>query len=104
VKAGKALDDELTHWIEQIIQPRQKTFQDVINFHNELAADMLYVRDAADGIEPLPTKGEEDHARELQRRWQSLKTELDRLLGQEVPAFNALVKQSGVGPVVVPRS
>jgi photosystem II stability/assembly factor-like uncharacterized protein len=102
-QAGKALDEDLTGWIEQIIQPRQKTFQDVINFHNELASDMLYLRDAADGVEPKPTQGEEDHARELQQKWSTLRSELDRLLTQSVPAFNALVKDAGVGPVIVPQ-
>jgi len=50
---------------EQMVQPNQKTFQDVINFPNKLEVELLHIYGTIDGIEPPITKGQIDHSKEM---------------------------------------
>ncbi len=43
---------------EELIQPNQKTFQDVINFENKIEAQLLHIYGTIDGIEPPVTDGQ----------------------------------------------
>ena len=54
---GDSLIKRITTWEEHLIQPNQKTFQDVINFHNQLNADFLHLKSFIDVPEPTVTNG-----------------------------------------------
>ena len=42
----------------EMVQPKQKTFQDVINFENKLEVQLLHIYGTIDGIEPPITNGQ----------------------------------------------
>ncbi|WP_420385033.1 VPS10 domain-containing protein [Roseivirga sp.] len=53
---------ELTKVEDLLIQPNQKTFQDVINFPNKIEAQLLHIYGTIDGIEPPMTDGQKARA------------------------------------------
>ena len=52
LEKGETLEKRITTWEENLIQPKQKTFQDVINFNNQLNADLLHLKGFVDVAEP----------------------------------------------------
>ncbi len=55
--SGKALVKKITTWEDDLITPKQQTFQDVINFPNRLNAELLDLRGRASNHDPRPTAG-----------------------------------------------
>ncbi len=101
--SAQSLARRIADWQSTIIQSKQKTFQDVINFRNGLDAQYLYLKDQVDAVEPAPTEGVRQRLQELQSEWQRRAATLQDLLGTEVPALNARIRDAGVGPVIVPK-
>lgn len=99
----KALQKNITSIENQLIQPKQKTFQDVINFLNQLDANILYLRSMVDGGEPPVTKGEKDRLNDLQTQWEAHKSEIDKLMSEDLVAFNNSMKEAGI-PYIVPST
>ena len=97
---GKALAGRITAWETQIVQPKRKTFQDVINFRNELIDQYMALRDAVDGNGPPVIDALKTRAAELDAQWTPLGATL-KSLEQEVASFNGLAKDSGVGAIQV---
>ena len=101
-KAGKALAEKITAWEETLVQPRGKTFQDEINFRNQLSDQYLFLEEAIDGTEPPVTDAARQRVRDLETAWAKRKGERDAVVQQDVPAFNALFKDAGLPAIVVP--
>lgn len=101
-EAGKALGDKLTAWEETVIQPKQKTFQDVINFRNLLNDQLGFLIDIGSGADAAPTQGMRERLADLEKEWSDRQKALSDLLDQDVPAFNVAFKDSGLGAIVVP--
>ena len=102
--SGKALVDKITTWEEQVVQTKQETFQDVINFPNKLGAQFIYLMNEIDASDPPLTKGMTVRFTELQSEWERQRNRMKQLLEQHVPAFNAMIQQNAVPAVVVPAS
>jgi hypothetical protein len=101
-EAGSELAKQLTAWEESIAQTKTANFQDIINYPNRLNFQIVYLYTVIDDNGPPVSAGAEARAVELADEWAERKTEIERLLGEEVPAFNALVAEHGVPAVVVP--
>ncbi len=54
---------------DQMVQPNQKTFQDVINFENKLEVQLLHIYGTIDGIEPPITNGQKQRVRDMQAEY-----------------------------------
>jgi hypothetical protein len=93
LEKGNALKDRITQWEESLIQPRQKTFQDVINFNNQLNAELMYLRGFIDVAEPALTQGARERLSDLIREWDLLAKERDAIVGEGMAEFNALYRQ-----------
>jgi photosystem II stability/assembly factor-like uncharacterized protein len=101
-EVGKALSEKLTAWRETVIQPKQKTFQDVINFRNMLNDQFLYLVDLGRGSDAAPTQGMRERLLDLEKEWAERKQALADLLEKGVQAFNAAFKDAGLEAVMVP--
>jgi hypothetical protein len=101
--AGDSLTAHLTKAEERLVQPKSKTFQDVVNFTSQLDAQWMALLQAVDGAEPPLTSGQRTRFRDLEALWTTEKSALDKLLGAEVNAFNTLVRDRGVPAVVIPE-
>lgn len=103
IDSAKVIISKITIWEEQLIQPKQKTFQDVINFENQLNADLMDLRDRVDMFDPKPTKGATERFRELSTEWANHQKAMQDLIQKDVAAFNIQYQQLLLPAVVVPN-
>ena len=73
VQQGQAINKQLNAWEQQLIQPSQKTFQDVINFPNRLNAQLVFLAGQLDTNDPQTTQGCRDRLAELVKQWETPK-------------------------------
>ncbi len=100
-KNGKALVARLETWEEQVVQSKQETQQDVVNFANQLNAEVLDLLAKIDRAGPPLTAGMRERATDLEKEWREREQELRTILGADLSAFNELFRSSGL-PVVHP--
>jgi len=102
LQMGDSLIKRITQWEESLIQPHQKTFQDVINFNNQLNAQMLYLKGFIDTDEPRLTQGAKTRFADLMADWEVYQNELDAIINVEMQAYNAQYKTLNLPAIVVP--
>ncbi len=96
--SAEALTDSIGAWEAGLVQRRQETFQDVINFKNRLDAQLLALIGSVDGAEPPLTAGARERWVDLSAEWDVHSAALDELL-EAVAAFNRFVAELGVQPI-----
>jgi photosystem II stability/assembly factor-like uncharacterized protein len=101
LKKGDSLIKRITTWEENLIQPKQKTFQDVINFTNKLNAQFLHLRGYIATVEPKLTAGAKERLSDLLKQWQGYKQEHDNIVNQEMNAFNSLYKELDIPAIIL---
>lgn len=102
ITTGKAIIDQITVWEENLIQPDQKTFQDVINFPNQLNAELMNLKSRVDGAIPAATAGAQQRLTDLRQVWSLHLSELSRIIDEEVAGFNAKYKELGLPALILP--
>ncbi len=90
LKVGDSLMERIKTWEENLIQPKQKTFQDVINFHNQLNADFMHLKGFIDTAEPKVTKGAKERLRDLLSQWKIFENEKNNIVNTEMAKYNEL--------------
>jgi photosystem II stability/assembly factor-like uncharacterized protein len=103
VKQGETVAKSITGWEEKLIQPRQETFQDVINFRNMLSSELLNLRSAIDTHDPRPTNGAKQRLNDLLAEWETWKMEMERIIGDEVMSFNTAYQAAGLPVLILQR-
>ncbi len=103
LKKGDSLRKRITSWEENLIQTQQKTFQDVINFNNKLNSEVLYLKDFIDSPFPQVTAGSKQRLLDLQRDWQTYKTERDAIVTTEMATYNSMYSQLKVPALVLKK-
>ena len=83
LEKGEALVKRIVSWEENLIQAKQKTFQDVINFNNKLNAQLMHLKGYIDAAEPKVTQGAKESHRENEPRVRAPKR---RSVGQTAEA------------------
>ncbi len=101
--AGEALADGVTELEGELSQPKQKTFQDVINFENQLNAKIIALIGSVDGTPPPVIRGAVDRLDDLLAEWSEKRGTMNDLFRQ-IDSFNRLVQELGVPPIVVKRT
>ncbi|MEL6941295.1 MAG: glycosyl hydrolase [Bacteroidota bacterium] len=97
--AIKAIEE----WERNLIQPDQKTFQDVINFPNQLNAELMNLKSRADSFFPQPTKGASQRLNDLMEEWNMHRKAMEEIISKDVAAFNTAYEQQRLPAVVVPK-
>ena len=104
VKTGKALSAKIASWEKNIITTQQETFQDVINYYNRLSAEMLDLRGRMENAQqPRVPEGHKKIYRQLMNEWQAYKAELEKIIQQDVPAFNKLYREKQLPALLFPQ-
>ncbi|WNJ21132.1 VPS10 domain-containing protein [Pontibacter sp. G13] len=93
---GESIVAQITEWELALIQPKQQTFQDVINFPNQLSAEIMNLKTRVDSHDPLPTIGAQIRANELREAWFVLKGEKEKIIRTEVKSFNAAYRRADI--------
>jgi len=100
-KMGKSLQEKITKWEDNLIQSKQKTFQDVINFPNQLNAELLNLKSRVDTHDPIPTKGATQRLNDLQKQWNAHKDALQQIITTDVKEFNDLYKSKNLPAIIM---
>lgn len=102
VKKGEGVIDAINKWETDLIQPKQETFQDVINFENKLNGQLMALKGAVDAHDPLPTAGAKERLDDLNAEWEPKKQELTRIVKEEVGGFNEAYLKAGIPILIMP--
>jgi hypothetical protein len=92
LNSGKKLIKRITSWEENLIQSKQKTFQDVINFNNKLNAQLLFLKGSLDAADPKVTEGSKLRIQDLLGDWKVYQDERDAIIDTEMKAYNTQYK------------
>ena len=92
LEKGIALQDAISAWEENLIQPKQKTFQDVINFNNRLNAELMELRSYIDVTEPELTQGAKERLEDLLREWGAMSGERDKIVNSGMAEYNSMYR------------
>ena len=98
---AKALVQKIETWENNLIQPKQKTFQDVINFENKLNSQLMSLKSFIDVADPRITSGAKDRYDDLNTEWQSFAEDRKQLIDVELKAFNDLYRQLDLPAVIL---
>ena len=98
---GQKLLKELKTWDESMIQRKSKAYDDVENFPNKFTANYMYLINQSESSIPKINKGSKDRRAELEKEWEQLKAIGDKLLNEEIPSFNKMVQEAGIGILFV---
>ncbi|MDC6366177.1 MULTISPECIES: VPS10 domain-containing protein [Flavobacteriaceae] len=90
LKLGDSLVERIEVWEEKLIQPDQKTFQDVINFENQLNADFMHLKEFVDVAEPKITQGAKQRLQDLLAIWKTMDNEKNAIVKNEMSNYNAM--------------
>jgi photosystem II stability/assembly factor-like uncharacterized protein len=98
---GKEIVQKIVKWEDNLITPKQQTFQDVINFPNRLNASLLDLRDRTGTHNPAPTAGVQQRLNELLTEWSVQKAAMQKLVNEDIARFNATYKARQVPAVYI---
>jgi photosystem II stability/assembly factor-like uncharacterized protein len=98
---GKSLIKRIVSWEENLIQVKQKTFQDVINYNNKLNAQMINLKGYVDTAEPKVTKGAVERWGDLQKDWQVYQKERQAIVDEEMKSYNELYQELGLPAIIL---
>ena len=93
-QSAEDLTKAMETWESQIVQRDQKTFQDVINFPNQLSANVLNLLGQVDGSGPVINRGVKERMADLKLAWQQLRAEYDELAGPRIEKLNEAIEQA----------
>jgi photosystem II stability/assembly factor-like uncharacterized protein len=101
LEKGKELTKRINSWEENLIQAKQKTFQDVINFNNKLNAQLIQLKSYIDQANPKVTNGAKERFNDLMKDWQVYKNERDTIINTEMKAYNSLFKTLAIPALIL---
>ena len=97
---GKELIKKIDQWEANVIETRQKNFQDVINFSSKLNVEMLSLKNLADQHDPRVTKGLRDRKADLDKEWQQYKKVYDTDLRKAIDNYSTLFKNKNLPAII----
>ncbi|RTL55891.1 MAG: glycosyl hydrolase [Sphingobacteriales bacterium] len=100
VEKGKEVIKKIDTWESNLIETRQKNFQDVINFPSKLNVDFVNLKGLADAHDPRITKGLKDRLADLEKQWNKYKAVYDNELRKAIDDYNALFKQKNLPAII----
>jgi len=103
IEKGEALQERINSWEENLVQEKQKTFQDVINFNNRLNAQLIQLLNYIDQADPKVTNGARERFRDLMNDWQVYEEERDTIINNEMKAYNDLYKSLNIPALIIEK-
>jgi hypothetical protein len=88
--------------LEPKLSTKSTNGQDIINYRNGINSQYAYLLTDVEGNEVL-SQPARDRFAELERLWAALRSRVDAVELQQVPALNKLLQDSQAGGVIVPR-
>jgi photosystem II stability/assembly factor-like uncharacterized protein len=93
---GDNIMEKINSVENDLISPKQKTFQDIINYRNKLDLHLYNLMQTIDQNIPPVTEGEKLLSKELLDKWQSVKIDLNGILNDDIGNFNQLLREKNI--------
>jgi len=103
IELGGDIIAQIEAWEGALIQPDQKTFQDVINFHNQLNAQWMNLKDYVDSADPILTAGAKERFNDLKGQWILFQQTKNQIINEEMEQFNQLYKALDLPMIMIPN-
>jgi hypothetical protein len=87
-KEAKALAAKLKAWEDEVVQNKAESNDDIINYVNKISADFIFLKGELDTNIPYVTNGVKEQYAALKAQWQGHWTVYNRLVTEELNAFN----------------
>jgi len=97
---AQAIDKKLKSWERELVQPDQKTFQDVINFNNKINAEWMYLKEFVDAEDPEVTLGALERHEDLTLQWNEQRAALNQIIKEDFKAFEEAFKTAQVPALI----
>lgn len=97
--AGKSLLQKITEWDEEMVQRKSKAYDDVENFPNKFTANYLFLINQTESEIPRVNQPSKDRRKELEEKWKVLEASGRKLLEKDLPAFNKVLWEAGLGAI-----
>jgi len=101
IAKGDSLTIRINSWEENLIQAKQKTFQDVINFNNKLNSQLIQLKSYIDQADPKVTDGAKERFKDLMEDWQVYKNEQKDIIDSEMNTYNLIYKSLDIPAVII---
>ena len=95
-ETGDLLNKSIDDVEAELISPKQETFQDIINYRNQLDLQLYNLMQTIDGNDPPMTDGEQTLLNELNKKLSSVQGAAQRILTEDVQGYNNLLREKGV--------
>ncbi|OSZ79869.1 glycosyl hydrolase [Chitinophagaceae bacterium IBVUCB2] len=96
---GQALLQRMKTWDEEMVQRKSKAYDDVENFPNKFTANYMFMINQTESDIPRVNKSSLDRLQELTTEWNGLKARATEILNKNIPDFNKLLWEAGVGAI-----
>ncbi|WP_297692521.1 glycosyl hydrolase [uncultured Eudoraea sp.] len=101
LEKGKELIKRIDSWEQNLIQPNQKTFQDVINYNNQLNAQLMHLKGFVDSSDPKVTQGAKQRLADLLNDWKTFEDEKKAIVNTEMAAYNKMYIDLGLPAIIL---
>ncbi len=99
LKEGNGLVKKMIAWDEDMIQRKSKAYDDVENFPNKFTANYMFLINQTESDIPRVNQSSLDLLQELTKEWLALKARSNEILEKNIPLFNKLLWDAGVGAI-----
>jgi photosystem II stability/assembly factor-like uncharacterized protein len=100
VDAGTTLIKKITEWESNLVETRQRNFQDVINWPSKLNAEFFNLKSLADAHDPRITNGLKTRLGDLEAEWSKYKASMDTDLKKAVDTYNQQFKNANFPAII----
>ncbi|MGB5388314.1 MAG: glycosyl hydrolase [Eudoraea sp.] len=101
LEKGNELIKRIDSWEQNLIQPNQKTFQDVINYNNQLNAQLMHLKGFVDSSDPKVTQGAKQRLADLLADWNTYENEKKAIVNTEMAAYNRMYTDLGLPALIL---
>ena len=101
IKTGKELIKKIEQWESNLVQTKQKNFQDVINFPSKLNTEYFAIRSVLDVHDPRVTQGARDRFNDLEKQWAVYKEQMKNLVDNDISAYNKIFKEKNIPALLI---
>jgi hypothetical protein len=100
---GKVIIATLDSLEKTIVQAKQKTQQDIVNFPNQIDGQLMHIQRTIDDSYPPVTQGQKDRASDIMQSWTEKRAFLNTYLSTELVDYNNMIRARDV-PFISPMA
>ncbi len=100
INAGNEILKKLEKWENNLIEPRMKTGQDIVNYPGKLGSEFLQIRSIADSHDPRVTQGAKERFADVQADWAKYKKTMQEIVTKDISNYNKLFKDKNMPALI----